>query len=225
MKTKLLDIKYLVILTALQLAGCSTFQSATYNEPIIESKDIPQSRYADGIAFKHQGICVAVREGDSAEYLNLFVGPLIFPVFPLEIFAVGAEFPELTFYPIELDIIPLEKTEQITFDPTKAVLKLDDGTALTPYNLSSPQTISSHRSITLLFSKVNNTAQMSEFDLNGLYKQDTKLNIPKVKFKPRATHYRFLYSGPFIGGQYRNNVPVSHSLQHGGQAIPPKCNH
>jgi hypothetical protein len=124
-----------------------------------------------------------------------------------------------------LDIIPLENTKQITFDPTKAVLKLDDGTALTPYNLSSPQTISSHRSITLLFRKGNNTAQMSELDLNGLYEQNKKLNIPKVKFKPRTTHYRFLYAGPFIGGQYKSNVPFSHSLQQGVQAIPPKCNH
>jgi hypothetical protein len=105
------------------------------------------------------------------------------------------------------------------------VLRLDDGTALTPYNFSSPQTISSHEKITLRFSKENNTAQMSELDLGGLYEHNTKIQTPKVKFGRRTTHYRLLYAGLFIGGQSRNNVPMSASLQHGVQAIPPKCNH
>jgi hypothetical protein len=169
-----------------------------------------------------------------AEYRTLFAGPLMFPIFPLEIIAPSREYTEFTFYEITLDFVPLENTKLITFDPTKVVLKLNDGTTLIPYanqfngtsfSQLQPLTLLYHEEITLRFRKGNNNVEMSELHLNGLYQQGEKLDFPKVKFGPRTTHYRLLHGVPFYGGQYRNNVPGSHSLQHGIQPIPPKCHH
>jgi len=218
-----------VYLAALQLIGCSTFQSATYSEPSIETKDTPQFSYGDGIAFKLPEICVAVREGLlGADYKNNFAGPLIFTVFPLEIFSPERK---VDFYEIELDLVPNGNAKPITFEPSKASLKLQDGSTLSPYAyrlwhfFSKPEPIKTidqlvepvtlretNTNLMLRFRKENESVQISELLLNGLYQQNKKIDIPTVRFGPRTTHYRFVFSG-----RTKENIPMS-------KPIVEKCN-
>ena len=216
-------INFAVVLVMLQLAGCSTFQSATFSEPAIESTEGPTFSYGDGIALKLPGICVSVREGFfSADYRNNFVGPLIFTIFPLGVFA-GEH--KVDFYEVDLDLVPLGSIRPITFDPTKTSLKLNDGAVLTPFSFRQgrlSKNINEYReplvlresgtAVSLRFKKEHQSVQMSELELGGIHQQNTKIDLPVVKFGPRSTHYRFLFSGTT-----QNNIPMS-------QPIVRKCN-
>lgn len=214
-------INHMFVLAALQLTGCSTFQSATYSTPTIESKNTPQFPYGDGIAFKLPEICVAVREGlFGADYRNNFAGPLIFTFFPLEIFAPEHK---VDFYEIELDLAPLGNAKPITFEPNKVTLKLNDGTTHTPYAYrlwhfrSKPEPIKTidqleepivlretNTNVSLRFKKEDESVQMSALHLDGVYQNRMKLDLPTIAFSPRTTHYRFVFSG-----STKENIPMS----------------
>ncbi len=119
-----------VFLILLVLPGCSTLQYVSYSVPSLKDSTIETSRFGDGIAFPIPEACITVREqSPSAQYWNLFIGPLVFPVFPNEIFGFFSRSEPEQFW-VTVEVQPRET--DLSLDLSKIWLSTRKGEKLTP---------------------------------------------------------------------------------------------
>jgi hypothetical protein len=169
----------LLLLCGVTVQGCTSLQRAIYHKPTLEDSSIKKARYADGIVFLAGDACIAVRESVySADYNNLFIGPLIFTVFPLGIFEPGRLPPSPDFW-LLMEITPFNK--EITLHPAEVEVEFNDGTKAIPWkasidrsawklikNTSSEVSISNFRQFEFKFRKPTPESTVTRLSLKGL---------------------------------------------------------
>ncbi len=223
-----------ILLSLLISSGCSTLQYVSYSVPSLSDSSIKTSRFGDGIAFNISETCIAVREqSPSAEYWNLFLGPLVFPIFPWEIFGFFGRSQPDQFW-VTIDVQPREF--DLALDLSKAWLITQDGKRLTVksfglhHHYEVPHSIQPFSDgmepiaipvgyhfrkyggpfatlFALGFDKPSPDSQMSHFEIEGLTSHKGQISFPKVTFSPKTAYLRMLFSG-----QGRDNIsPIAYS--------------
>ena len=218
----------IILLSLIICSGCSTLQYVSYSIPSLRDSSIQTSPFGDGIAFNISEACIAVREQrPSAEYWNLFLGPLIFPIFPWEIFGFfGRTQPDEFWVTIEVQpresklALDLSKIELITHDGKRLNIKsfglhhhfkvphsiqpFSDG--MKPIEIPVGHHYGKYGGpfITLFalsFEKPSPDSQMSHLEIGGLTNNIGKISFPRINFSSKTTYLRMLFSG-----QARDNI-------------------
>jgi hypothetical protein len=189
--------KILAAATALiLLSGCSALQYARYHTPSVTDDSIKTVSDGDGVAFRLPNVCVSIYEGISAYRNPLFIGPLIFTVFPLGIFTPVAE--DSSYLWLEVSFKP--DVTGFTFAPEKVQTAFNDGSVLSPAAYSvwhlytppgpirfigttrpDPIEISMRTSvISLRFDKMNITNRAVSVLVEGLFQDGRMVQVPPI---------------------------------------------
>jgi hypothetical protein len=194
------------------LNGCSALQYARYHTPSVADDSIKTAPVGDGIAFRLPDVCVGISEGLSAYRNPLFVGPLVFTVFPLGIVSPFAK--DSNYLWLDLQIKP--NAESFRFIPSKVHTTFSDGSVLSPaaymvWHLYTPPgpirfigatspdpiEISIRTSIvSLRFDKSNSTDQAASVLVEGLFQDGRIVQIPRINLK-LGSDLRMIFPGHF----------------------------
>src|SRR5258706_10833391 len=110
------------------LNGCSALRYARYYSPSVADNSIQTVSDGDGIAFRLPDVCVGISEGLSGYRNPLFVGPLVFTVFPLGIVSPTAKDSKYLW----LDLFIKPNAAGFRFMPDKVRTTFSDGSVLSP---------------------------------------------------------------------------------------------
>jgi hypothetical protein len=189
-------ITAIAVATLFLLNGCSALQYARYHTPSFADNSIKTVPDGDGIAFRLPEVCVGIYEGMSAYRNPLFIGPLVFTVFPLGIFT--PEVKDSSYLWLEVSFKP--DVVGFTFTPERVRAKFQDGSVLFPaaytvWHLYSPPgpinfigatrpdpiEISMRSSvISLRFDKVNVTDRAVSVIVEGLFQDGRMVQVPPI---------------------------------------------
>ena len=215
------------------LSGCSALQYARYHTPSFADNSIKTVPNGDGIAFRLPEACVGIYEGMSAYRNPLFIGPLVFTVFPLGIFTPVAKDSNYLW----LDIHFKPNVEGLTFAPERVHAKFNDGSTLSPaafavwhiysppgpiqfIGASPPQPIkiSTQTSvISLRFDKVDISNRANSVLVEGLLQDGKMVKVPQISFH-FGSEFRMILPGYSADNRKYNTFDNSCAAL--GSAIP-----
>jgi len=209
------------------LNGCGALRYARYHSPSVANDSIKTVPDGDGIAFRLPDVCVGISEGLSGYRNPLFVGPLIFTVFPLGIVSPIAK--DARYLWLDLFIKP--NTTGFRFKPDKVRTAFSDGSALSPaaylvWHLYSPPgpirfigttppdpiEISIQTSfLSLRFDKLDNTNQAVSVLVEGLFQDERMVHVPPINLK-LGSELRMIMPGHSIANRKSTTFDESCAL-------------